>query len=277
MNYEDIYNKAYNKEYSFFELTIKNDYEKYKLQNRPFSYAQTKAFANFKENFENVKINSIFEDLYILFKRRFELYASNHLQSIFEEIKNKFEAIDQKEEICYTDFNDFIMSIAMLELIIDINRIHSQNINLIEKYYNNNRFDIFEIRQYDKNIESYEHFIELNKIDSPNLYINNDVENEENNTADISEKKPISLPFAIAMLNEIGFFDLPKIKSMSLNKQAQLISIIQQNDIKDKIRNRSISGNISVLNPKSNENQTKYTSYLQVEKVKVLLKQIKDY
>lgn len=84
-------------------------------------------------------------------------------------------------------------------------------------------------------------------------------------TIDTNTKKK-SLPYQIALLNEVGFFELEYFKKLTQKKV---------NEITSKILNtqpRSVSGNISALQDKNIGHQ-KYTSYKHIESVKKYLNQ----
>tara|TARA_R110002167_G_scaffold176569_3_gene376076 strand:- start:838 stop:1713 length:876 start_codon:yes stop_codon:yes gene_type:complete len=81
-------------------------------------------------------------------------------------------------------------------------------------------------------------------------------------------KSKISLPHQIALLNEIGFFELDYFKNITDTKRNIIISKLLNTNT------RSVKGNISALNPKSNENPSKYTSYNYMDEVKKYLFQL---
>nr|WP_299168783.1 hypothetical protein [uncultured Allomuricauda sp.] len=81
----------------------------------------------------------------------------------------------------------------------------------------------------------------------------------------LKQKKNSSLPYQIALLNEVGFFDLERLKGLSKSKQYDLLAKLLNAD------SRSVKGNHAVLNPHSNENRTKFTSYNYMDEVKVYL------
>lgn len=86
---------------------------------------------------------------------------------------------------------------------------------------------------------------------------------EETEQKQGTEKKEI--PYKIALLNEIGFFELPAVKNMTKVKQRELIQqLIGGTD-------RQIKGNINVLNPHSLDDRTRYTSGQYEETVKQLI------
>lgn len=89
------------------------------------------------------------------------------------------------------------------------------------------------------------------------------------------EFKNPSLPKAIAMLNEIGFFDLDKIKKLEPAAIIKIIAIIQVKDPNNLTVKRAIGGNLRVLDPDSLENNSKYTTHKNIEKIKSLYIEIK--
>ena len=74
-----------------------------------------------------------------------------------------------------------------------------------------------------------------------------------------------SLAYKIALLNELGFFDIPTVRQLSNNKQDEIIKILTGGST------RQIRGNIRVLDPKSTEDRLRYTSFSYMDKVKKLL------
>jgi hypothetical protein len=75
-----------------------------------------------------------------------------------------------------------------------------------------------------------------------------------------------SLPYKIALLHEIGFFDLPKLLAVDIGKREKIIkSLIGGNE-------RDIRGNIAVLKPQSKDSRLKYTSNDHLEDVAKLFK-----
>ncbi|MGY5846625.1 hypothetical protein ACW6QP_04335 [Salegentibacter sp. HM20] len=83
---------------------------------------------------------------------------------------------------------------------------------------------------------------------------------EEEIQSDFSENIP--LPFKIALLDELGVFNSPKLKKLPQKKQREIIMMLIGGT------DRQIKGNIAVLNPNSNEDRIRYTSYNYFEKVR---------
>ncbi len=77
------------------------------------------------------------------------------------------------------------------------------------------------------------------------------------------------------MLQEVGFFELEKIKILTPMALAKIIAILQVKDPNNKTTNRAIRGNVAVLNQKNKKDGLKYTSHLHTNKVKSLLNEIR--
>ena len=97
------------------------------------------------------------------------------------------------------------------------------------------------------------------KINSKNQEI---TKNEKQSNINIDKK----IPYKIALLNEIGFFDLPAIKELNREKQRGLLNILIGGT------DRQLKGNINVLNPNSIDNRIRYTSFTHEKDVKKYLK-----
>lgn len=80
-----------------------------------------------------------------------------------------------------------------------------------------------------------------------------------------TKKKATSLPYQIALLNELGFFELDKLKNLPQDKVYQLTAKLLNAD------KRGVSGNHRVLDPNSNEDVKRYTSYNYMDEVKKYL------
>lgn len=72
----------------------------------------------------------------------------------------------------------------------------------------------------------------------------------------------VSLPYQIALLNELGFFELERIKHLPKEKVFAITAKLLNAD------GRSVKGNYHVLNPKSEENRQRFTSYNYMSEVK---------
>ncbi len=69
-----------------------------------------------------------------------------------------------------------------------------------------------------------------------------------------NEENEPTIPYKIALLSELGFFELEKIKKISKENQYKVIQKLIGGTP------RTIKGNVLVLNEKSKEDRSKYTS-----------------
>lgn len=76
-------------------------------------------------------------------------------------------------------------------------------------------------------------------------------------------------PYKIALLKELGFFELDRIKKLSKENVFKVIQKLTGGTV------RTIKGNVNVLNKESNEDRTKYTSNNHFEEVKNYLDKLK--
>ena len=82
------------------------------------------------------------------------------------------------------------------------------------------------------------------------------------------KNKSIPLPHQVALLNELGYFNLESFKSLPKEKMFEITAKLLNTDI------RSVKGNYSTLNPRSNEDPKKYTAYNYMDAVKKYLNNV---
>lgn len=282
MNYEQEYQYFYTKYYSKSEKLIKQFLitEKSKKRNATLVYNELEKYLLDK----TVAILGVGKypsivSLLLLFNNRHKYYEADEINSIFaNEIKTDFERIDLLELLPphYT-LRKLLKEIAVLNAINEINGLLRLNRDLFNRFYLLDDFTGFEIKEYKGfSIEDTDIYKSLNERLHPDYYTNIIYENFDFDESEKVNDKGYSLPIAIALLNEIGFFELEKIKKLSPTSLARVIAIIQQKDPNNKNGNRAISGNIRVLNPDNKEDGFKYTSHKHAEKAKALLNEIKQ-
>lgn len=281
MNYQQEYDAVYNNYYLKIEKLIKHHLiaEKAKKRNVNLVHNELNQFLynSIPAKFE-VNNNPALKKLLQLFETRFRLYGEDYINLIFSnEIKTGFNVIQPVDLPSGYTLKKLLMEIAIISAIDEISRLLSLNSSLLYLFYNSNDYSRFEIKEYrGVEIDETPIFIELNRRLNPNHYV------DDTGLACFSEEieeatdKAYSLPIAIALLDEVGFFELPKIKNLSPTSLAKIIAIIQLKDPNNKNTNRAISGNIRVLNSDNNENNFKYTSHKHGEKVKSILNEIKQ-
>lgn len=281
MNFQNDYNSFYTSYYNKIEKLVKHflvaEKSKSKKVDIVLNSLTEYLFSTIPNRFEVVG-NENLKKLLQLFEKRNTLYESNQINLIFtNDIKRMFDSIDPLKLPAKYNLKKLVIEIAIVTAINDIAYLLNLNRSLFVLFYHLNDFSMFEVKQYkEMSIEDTPLYLELivrvypdylTTRENSGFLIPND-EQEENT-------KPYSLPFAIALLNAIGFFELEKIKNLTPSSLAKIIAIIQQKDPSNKTTIRSISGNIRVLNPNNKEDNFKYTSHKHVEKVKTLLNEIK--
>jgi hypothetical protein len=93
--------------------------------------------------------------------------------------------------------------------------------------------------------------------------------NENSETTNKNEEQEEKIPYKIALLKELGFFDLDSIKNRSKENQYKIIHKLLGGTL------RTVKGNVLVLNPNSKEDQMKYTANNHLENVKDYLDKLK--
>ena len=287
MNNKQEYEYFYNKYYSHFEKLIKRFLivEKNKKKNGNFVYNELVNYLSIAfHNKIDLTTNLNLKNFLSIFEKGIIKYEDDQINLVFEnEIKPNFDKIGLSVlPLSYT-IRKLLIEIALVNIANEISRLLQSNRNLFNLFYAIGEFKEFEIKEYaGLSVEDTEIFKSLNQQLYPDYYTNRILQNDtdedkfyENNTKP-NKSKTHDLPISIAMLYEIGFFELEKIKNLSPNNQAKIIAFIQQKDIENSNIQRAISGNIRVLFPDSNkEDGLRYTSHKHLEKVKLLLNTIK--
>jgi hypothetical protein len=106
----------------------------------------------------------------------------------------------------------------------------------------------------------------LNEVNSNIRYFKIKLDRLPSKNKTNSKKK--SLPYQIALLNELGYFELEKFKNLPKDKVYEITARLLNSD------KRSVKGNHAVLNPISKENTVKFTSHIYMEAVKKYLNSI---
>lgn len=108
------------------------------------------------------------------------------------------------------------------------------------------------------------------------LYLNliNELESDSYQENTGKSKVKLSEPISIAMLHEIGFLELEKLKSLSDESKFKIAALILRKDYTNKNVIRQIRGNFNVLRDNYNENGIKFTAHSQVKKIKDFLSKL---
>ncbi|MCB7482468.1 hypothetical protein [Christiangramia sediminis] len=191
-----------------------------------------------------------------------ELNNSEEIRLVGRELNLFLITYLNPEKVDYPRANDleksteyFLKRIDNLHLKINILK---GIINYIE-YSNRDRkmkFNVNEKYNFKIKIEQYKQLIEVKEKHKLE-------ENSKNN----SER---NLPYKIALLNEIGFFELDLIKNLTSKQKREIVQILIGGS------DRQIKGNINVLNPGSKEDPLRYTSTSYKEEVKKYISRLFD-
>lgn len=215
------------------------------------------------KRFENKNLKNIKESINTL-SLRYNFIKEEKEKNLFIEEINKTAVKEYTDKLNNKIFQDFhLQKETNANFKEDVIRKH-----LI--------YDISNLSDYIFGLDNLQHFSSISTYYS--FLRTTDIINFCNKHILESEIEPldidaISLPKSIALLNEIGFFELEKIKKLSLKNQAIIISIIQLKDINSS-NIRAISGNIRVLDPNYNEDGLKYTAHKWEELSKDILNKI---
>jgi hypothetical protein len=209
-------------------------------------------------------------------------YLENSLLNIKDEKVIDFFS-DPFHQLTYkVDYNKRIVLITQSSLvnISETNTFdfsETEHVSLLGKeLYEQGRifekYDIVEFDDFEKYMEKYmqlnstliEKLCEFIKFEYFVDYLDRLKSNQEVNHNIFTHKKT-NLPYQIALLNELGFFEMEKIKNLPQDKTYQVLAKLLNVD------KRGVSGNHRVLNPHSDEDRKRYTSYNYMDEVKKYL------
>uniref|UniRef100_UPI00404A0AB6 hypothetical protein n=1 Tax=Flavobacterium sp. TaxID=239 RepID=UPI00404A0AB6 len=283
MDYEKEYNYYYDSYYKKIENRVKQYFVEQNEDDIGYGSAKSELMYKHIPSFKKLKCDKIkeLENFQILFNNRFR-FTRNYYRKVFEkDIIPKFEEIEKDLLPKNYNIKQLLIDIAFLDALKEIERLLGNNSDLFSLMYEYNELEQFEIVYYDIPLRETEIYKSLRIRKDPDYYRKKslieytDNEIESMSSIELKTDEKYSLPLTIALLNEIGFFELEKIKKLSDAQKAELILILKEKDPKDKNLLRGVLGNLRVmLNPQSEENYLKYTSCTpeNIQKAKILLK-----
>ena len=261
----------------------KNEFD-FVIQDDPNNYV-TYLGKDFELKNKAYTLNDEFlEEIFTNIMQEFQVDTPQFIDAHLKRIKLNLETYrNEKEQTSYVDevrqtaetqYRASLNSLLFAELHENKNPVDY----ILKKHLKNN---FYQLSNYLFGLGKLDHFTIYNVLfqfeqmkSVLNFCLTFNPEGKDFGSEDIEFKKP-SLPKAIAMLHEIGFFELEKIKKLTPKAIAQIIAIIQIKDPNNETVKRAISGNISVLNPDSQENFSKYTTHKNLDEIKSLYKEIK--
>jgi len=279
------------------EILIKNDIYVEGISNQPYDKSLVDPFYinrnqniqflgnDFKLNNKNYTLNPKFiDEVYNEITKKFENDRLINIDEYINSLTLRYNFIENQEEknvfliekkkLASQDYSEKLSNKIFQDFHNSKNDKSDLKEVIIKKHL---KYDIPHLSDYIFGLDNLQNFLSISIYFTflrTTKIIDFCDENFLVKEKDIDLKKP-SLPKAIAMLNEIGFFELEKLKSLTENNIAKIISIIQLKNPNDKNNLRSISGNIRVLNPDNKESISKYTSYKWNDEMKDLLNKIK--
>ncbi|HRZ32593.1 MAG TPA: hypothetical protein P5335_09690 [Flavobacterium sp.] len=263
MKYSEHYNQHYDKIYSLVEFKIKKYFIDCKSKKLNYGICYNDLLVIINKYLKNriSEKNTDIKALHTIFNNRLLRYSEDEIDLIIEnDILIEFQKLNNIELPKTNSIYKLINEFALRDVLKEITRLLQNNSRLFQLFYELNEFDQFEIKYYRlQRLDDTEIFINLNKRKNPHLYTEPNTTFFNNETANELSLKNPSLPLAITILNEIGFFELEKLKSFTDNQLSQLIAIIQIKDPNNKNELRSIGGNIRMVKG-SNDNPSRYTA-----------------
>lgn len=282
MEYNLEYLSKYNQYFENFESAIKLQLINGKEQSLKLGVVCN----DLKMHYSNTRIDNLeitknekLASLFKIYKSNLDNYENDEINlTLKNHIVAEFNILTSSDLPIEYSIKNFISEIADFYASKEIYRLLSINNKILEMFYELNDFTDFELRDYrGLTIENYpiykKLYLLLNPTINPASSLNKSLSIDDN---EIDIKKP-SLPFAITLLEEIGFFKLEKLKGLSPQQLAKLIALIQIKSPNDKNLLRSISGNIRMVSGGS-DNPSKYTanSDKNINLVRKLFNEIKN-
>jgi len=186
--YEGFYSKYYDELEQFAKDFFIENYEDDVTFNAAYNDFAELLRVDFVKDIYYIK-NEKLNELRYLFLEKLSRYKKDSVQKVFKNIiKSKFDSIDVTQLPRDYKFIKFIDEVAFIQSKSEISRMLSYNYTYFEMIYELNRFDIFEIRYYDRLAkEGYPHYKELYAERHPK-------ESENLVVAEVEQINPKKLP-----------------------------------------------------------------------------------
>jgi len=190
VNYEKIYEDYYSKSFDRMELMIKNFFIKRRSRKRFFVDSCNEVTGYFSIDFKskyNLHNNNDLKIINLIFHNRFSAYSSDATAEILEnEIKSGYDKIKTEELPVGYNYAKFIKEMALIEAAKEISRVLSVNSRLLSMFFELNKFDDFEVRDYvNSTLDDSPIFRKLHRERYPDYYLYN-VENIQEVTIESS-------------------------------------------------------------------------------------------
>jgi hypothetical protein len=274
-------------------MQFKTDYQKFEVLNEKIYKEEDTT----KKSILLEEFNSLYKELIKISFHEKELFSSSSLEQYKEYIVDKIK----ENNHLYITFNEVDFLKQKIEINFKIKKRERYMMPLEGYFYLNNldeiNYKIFKniindriifleqelfIRGYEvtytspngnpntvrinylKSIERIIKYEQDSKVNSKVIEVENKI---KESIEDFNFNK--DLPYKIALLNEIGFFEMDSIRKLTKESQYKIISKLTGGTI------RAIKGNVLVLNPNSTEDTSRYTSNNHIDIVKLDLDKLK--
>ena len=185
MDYTKIYQDTYTEYYNKTEDLIKLYLIKAKKKKINFGHAFNEIRLHLDRKYTRDKVfqnNSNLINLHLIFLTRNRIYEADQTQEIFaNQILKGFAKIPESAIPKTYTYSSLIKDIALVEVIVEILRLLTNNSSLLHMFYKLNNFEEFEIREHDNLLlEQYPIYKKMNLALNPtyleNLRSNNDLD-----------------------------------------------------------------------------------------------------
>jgi hypothetical protein len=204
---------------------------------------------NFAKSLSQKSKNEIIDDDFNTSKE-YELLYPELLKNYLNENEDNDELTFIETQLNY--FKGLIKPIVNNYITADIEREHGIDYHYVQVREN--------LASFKKKIS----FLETKKSEIEKLTINIESYPE----IDLNEETESNLPYKIALLKELGFFELEKIKKLNKENMYKIVCKITGGNI------RSVKGNTLALDPISKEDREKYTSNNYLSEVGLMLSKL---
>jgi hypothetical protein len=200
MNYEKIYEDHYSKSFDRIESLIKNFFIKRRSQKRFFVDSINEVTQYFIPAFKKKNIiynNENLKALNEIFYNRHSAYFVDATKEILEnKIKSEFDKIKVAELPANYNYEKFIKEMALIEAVKEISRLLMVNSRLLSMFYEENKFEEFEVRDYvNSTLDASPIFRKHHRLSYPDYYMYNLEKGEEGlSNARVAENNYLGQP-----------------------------------------------------------------------------------
>lgn len=222
-------------------------------------------------------LNEVFKECVDYIKLEYTPIIEKYLETLKIQVDVSGEDfITEQRKIQIDSFNETIGHKIFKKLHSIEFENEKSHFEILKKYLSIKWFDLADYLFGFQNIPNFHiittycNYIKINSV----LKILNS-NNAEDVESEVDNKK-ISRPKFIAMLNELGFFQMSSMQDLSIKKKAQLVLALLQQDYKGKNIIHNVEKNIQSLNSDSEIDNQKFTAWTHMEAVEKVIYEIKN-